>query len=328
MPSPECFSAEDRELLDRVREWPAQSVLAELSASVLRDISNTEGIEFATALLYHRVCETRRHADFIARLDAAVANPRRSASSTIHCAIVPAGGFAEDVSRATSGGLIPEVAAARGWRVEFVPIKSLGTLRENAQIIRDWFAHQAQGPLILISLSMGSSEVKLALSDPATADRFAKLVKGWINVCGLLNGTALVDMLLLTGEHDDIIREAFKPFKKYGGNFVDAAITLMRDMGHGDGQPLAIPLAVPQSVPIFNVIPFPLTRHLAYSHTRLQHGLLAPLGPNDGFGLLAEACLTPGLHYPVWGADHYMAPIRTDEKLSAGLLDVVEEMSI
>ena len=54
---------------------------------------------------------------------------------------------------------------------------------------------------------------------------------------------------------------------------------------------------------------------------RRNHRLLAPLGPNDGGGvLLADACRWPGALYPVWGADHFMRPPGGVEETVARVL--------
>ena len=66
---------------------------------------------------------------------------------------------------------------------------------------------------------------------------------------------------------------------------------------------------VPDWLTVIHVAGFPLERHLSGRLARRGFRRLAPLGPNDGAGIvLADLCRLPGLIYPVWGADHYLRP--------------------
>ena len=70
---------------------------------------------------------------------------------------------------------------------------------------------------------------------------------------------------------------------------------------------------MPPHLTVIRVVGFPLRRHLSHPWAPRGHARLAPLGPNDGGGLLlADAVAGPGLVYPVWGADHYLQPKTWD----------------
>ena len=144
----------------------------------------------------------------------------------------------------------------------------------------------------LVTLSKGAAEVKLALRDPGP---HRDALRAWVNVGGLPNGTPLVDqgyrdprswlvahLLLLSGR-------AQKGF--------------FYEMFHRTPL-LAGPVGVPPDVPTVSVVGFPLSWHLSGTIGR-RHAALAPLGPNDGFGLLLDA-MVPGAVYPVWGGSHYL----------------------
>jgi hypothetical protein len=65
------------------------------------------------------------------------------------------------------------------------------------------------------------------------------------------------------------------------------------------------PFVVPGGIEAISVVGAPLRCHVSrYVQRRFER--LAPLGPNDGTCLLAEAFLSPGVVYPVWGADHFI----------------------
>ena len=53
----------DTALLSRAAAWPSHRDLRELDAATLREVSRREGIDFATALVYDRVCRSADHCD-------------------------------------------------------------------------------------------------------------------------------------------------------------------------------------------------------------------------------------------------------------------------
>jgi hypothetical protein len=63
------------------------------------------------------------------------------------------------------------------------------------------------------------------------------------------------------------------------------------------------PLVLPDGLRVINIVACPLRWHLGRA-VASEHALLAPLGPNDGVTLCAQAEL-PGETFPLWGADHY-----------------------
>ena len=67
--------------------------------------------------------------------------------------------------------------------------------------------------------------------------------------------------------------------------------------------------AVPPTLHIVHVVGFPLERDLAHPWAPRAYKRLAPLGPNDGGGILLADCekLT-GTVCPLLGADHYLSP--------------------
>jgi hypothetical protein len=83
----------------------------------------------------------------------------------------------------------------------------------------------------------------------------------------------------------------------------------IQELAHGAGSALCRPLVVPPHIRVIHVVGFPLVEHLSNDWARRGHARLAPLGPNDGGGvLLSDFVDLPGSVYPVWGADHYLNP--------------------
>ena len=88
-------------------------------------------------------------------------------------------------------GRIPIAAARRhgarglGIDAEMIRTPSTGSVSENARAIREALAKEADGSVVLASLSKGGADVRMALEqDPA----LTRKVREWIKVCGILHG--------------------------------------------------------------------------------------------------------------------------------------------
>jgi hypothetical protein len=66
---------------------------------------------------------------------------------------------------------------------------------------------------------------------------------------------------------------------------------------------------LPAHLRLIHVLGFPLRHHVTHQWAGRGYERIAPLGPNDGGGiLLGDVPSWPGVVYPVWGADHYLKP--------------------
>jgi hypothetical protein len=257
-----------------------------------------EGVDAATTLLYRTVVESPRNAMFIERVralsrDAATSSPPLETTLVI----VPGAFYRENPKSGADGRIVREQAEHLGWATESIPIASLGSLDENARIIHDWLAERRKSRIVLVSLSKGGSDVKMALSLPGAEAAFAR-VEGWLNLCGILNGTPMVDWLL--SSHLLAVLNRF--YYRMRGQPLDFIGGLRR----GPGRPLSVRLCIPDHIRMINVVGFPLRRQLSNGLARRCHRRLTPYGPNDGCLILADVCALPGLIYPIWGADHYL----------------------
>jgi hypothetical protein len=174
-------------------------------------------------------------------------------------------------------------------------VRSFGSLRDNGRLICDWLAGCSETRIVLVSLSKGGADVKIALTQPGASEAFRNVV-AWVNLSGIVNGTPLAAWLLARPLRSLLIKLLFW----YRGHSFAVVRELDRDMGKT--------LRVPEHVKVIHVVGFPLRRHLSNGLMRRGHRRLAPLGPNDGGMLLADAVTLPGIVFPVWGADHYLRP--------------------
>ena len=282
------------------------------SPEVLREIARREGIDFATALLYDKVWHCDRNGPLIRAIDALQAGDQRErleARATV--AVAPGAFYQEFPHTGADGRLLLEQAERLGFRTAVIPSRSMGTLAENARIICDWLQRQSGEPLVLVSVSKGGSDIKTALSLPG-ADEAFQHVHGWINVCGILEGSPMVNWLL-----ESKVRQAFyrSLFWWRGYDF-----EVLRQLRHGPDGLLSFPLTLPEHLHAVHLIGFPLVEHLSNRLARKCHARLSPLGPNDGAVMLADLLPLPGQIYPVWGGDHYLRPSWQLRRLARALL--------
>ena len=261
--------------------------------ATLADITKQHGVDFATALFFDRVRRVPRNRAFAAALER-VDHPARSVRGRGKVLIVPALFYRRQPTRGGDGAVVRHVAERAGLDVEVAPVESGGSARRNATILCDVFSRRASEPTVIVSLSKGSADLRLAFERMAgTPDG----LRAWINVNGLLRGTPAIDRFLERWWRRWLLRMIIRR----GGGSPE----LPAEFTTAPSSPLHRAVSAPSGVLIINLLGFPLTAHLRTPLGRLRHRQMARFGPNDGLGLLRDAIIEPGLTYPVWGADHY-----------------------
>ena len=96
------------------------------------------------------------------------------------------------------------------------------------------------------------------------------------------------------------------------------------DLTHAPGSLLSAPAIAPPGLRVINVVACPLAEHVGPRIQR-RYRELAPLGPNDGSTLVADALVRPGFIYPVLGADHYFQTPQAPGLLRKLFLHLHEE---
>ncbi|HUS34526.1 MAG TPA: hypothetical protein VM680_04160 [Verrucomicrobiae bacterium] len=281
-----------------------------LSAEELRTVAVEKGIDFATTLLFERV--RSRHAEFIASID----DLRRRVGDLkfdrdVTVGIVPAAFYVEKPHAGADGHVIRAATGRVGIRSELIPIKSVGTLAENSEIIIEWLHERAGSRIVLVSLCKGAADLKVAFEAPDAERAFAN-VQAWINVCGTPYGSPIAEWMLATKFR---FFASWLYLKTTGRD-----IRFLREIVPSTTGPLSSPLKPPEHLRVINVVGFPLLEHLSNAFMRRSHRLIARHGPNDGGVLLAEACRAPGSIYPVWGADHYLRPDSVAQEIILAIL--------
>jgi hypothetical protein len=284
----------ERQLLEQARavlpaSQPTDARLAALAAE--------RGIDLATAALYHLVRSDPRRTPFYESVEQAEAPPPAEVPGVI---IMPGAFSAEHPLTGADGARVIELAAKLGMPAERVNVPSLAPMADNAAALVRLLASRRGRPTIVVSLSKGSADVRAAVERPDAAEALRD-VRAWVSLSGIVSGTPLVAWLRA------------RPLRCCGVRLLlrlrRQRFAVLDELRRGPGSPLGKPLVLPPGMRAIHVAGFPLERHLGDPWARRGHARLAPLGPNDGGGiLLADVARLPGDVYPVWGADHYLRP--------------------
>jgi hypothetical protein len=299
-------------LLQQAASWPHHTALESLTSEALTQITEREGIDFATALLFDRFQKDAQHARFIERIHSLRKKclPARSQGMDAKVVVIPGALYVERPDMGGDGRLVREIAETFGWKSDLIRLVSVGSVTENARRICDWLVQHAGEKIFLISLSKGSADLKMALTSPHAPDLFRNVV-AWINVCGPLDGSRMANWILESRIRTRLMR---LQYKLQGRDF-----RFVTDLRHGANSVLNFPLKLPPHLKMVSMVGFPLRQHLSTTFSRFCQRSLAKWGPNDGTILLSDLREWPGEIYPVWGTDHYFRP----EDLARNLITAV-----
>lgn len=203
--------------------------------------------------------------------------------------------------------------AEHGARVALAAVDENGTVEHNAALIaqevRALRAASATQSVVLVSASKGGPEAALALS-MLNGDPAADAVKAWINVGGLLGGTALAD-LGLSWPACWLVRLAVLPDGWREGSFDG-----IRSLTPARSVQRASALRWPAHVLVVSYVAVPLSGQLS-AMARDGYSRLRTQGPNDGLTLITDAIAPGGVTIAEFGADHYLRQPDIDRKTLA-----------
>jgi hypothetical protein len=139
-------------------------------------------LDSATTSLYRSVLESEPHHSFIEAVQRLMQDePEPTPRVQPRLVIVPAAFYQENPRSGADGHVVRAQAERLGWTVDSIPLVSDGSMAENARIITDWLGAQRDSQLVLVSLSKGGADIKLALSQPGAEQAFDR-VACWINL--------------------------------------------------------------------------------------------------------------------------------------------------
>jgi hypothetical protein len=210
--------------------------------------------------------------------------------------VAPASVYEELPEFGGDGRLIRSIAGHLGMETGVIPTPGLGRVTDGAILVRAAIERaEADGiPLLIVSLSKGGSDVRLALEQIGHAP---PALAGWVNVCGLIRGSHLFSQMstptTLRG------RMLLKQLSLIG-----MPRRSFEDLAASDVSPLHAPLRIPHGVRTISVVALPFS-HQPTSALRSRHARLARYGPNDGSVLALDAIAPNSLVYPARDTDHY-----------------------
>src|SRR5688572_1228045 len=150
MPHPTARLSEyERALLAQAAEWPGYVQHGELTVAAMQALARQEGLDFATALLFDRVCRLPEHTAFIGRLERFVDEVPRGGCLDETVVIVPGAFYNEFPHTGADGRLLREEAAKFGCESDLVPLPSFGRLAETAPLLCNWLDARPEEPVIL-----------------------------------------------------------------------------------------------------------------------------------------------------------------------------------
>lgn len=302
---------DERELLGRATEWPEYRSWPDLTGDVLRQVSRDDGIDFATAVLFDRLLRSQEHGSFIRQMNQLLQQQSEARFATdVLAAIVPGAFYLEHPETGADGQAVRDAAHEVACRTDLIPIASLGTPLGNGRTVSDWLRQRREEKVILVSLSKGGADVKMALAEPRAEEAFENVI-AWLNVSGIVNGSPVVTWGLARPLQRFLVRSLFW-IRGRDFRFVE-------DLRQTKG-PLDFELRTSQHMKTIHIVGFPLRRHLSSGRARRWHRRLSPLGPNDSVTMLYDVCRLPGLVLPVWGADHYLQSGWNVQQLVTALL--------
>jgi hypothetical protein len=285
----------------------------------LADIARSSSIDAAAKAFAAAVESLPRNREFRARFDAARAgNPAVPAAGAGYLFVFVPGwlyranpGSGADLARPRA------VLGALGLATHFAAIDENGTVEANGAALAAELERLASDgrPLVVVSTSKAGPETHLALDQLGRSAR-AGHVAAWVNIGGLLNGTARADYWMEWPQRW-VAAVAFA-FLGRGTHAIPSMTTVPRRARFPE-------LRVPRGVLVVNYIGAPLTADIR-PDVRADFEVIAPYGPNDGLTLLADAIVPQGITLAERGLDHYFAAPDLDRRIAALAAAVLGEL--
>ena len=263
------------------------------------------------AELFARVIDAvPRNREFRLRYERSLADPLSPERETSHELFLLVPGWRYRTEPATGADLaqVQRVLESRGFETRLVPIEENDTVEANAVTLAAEIERLAPDGrrLILVSTSKGGPETHLALDRLRRADG-AEHVAAWVNIGGLLHGTAIAD-------YWDAWPRSW--LAAIGFAFRGHHTRAIPSMATAASRARIAASQLPAHVLVVNYLAVPRERDLT-DWTRGNYAILAEHGPNDGLTLLADAIVPQGITVAELGFDHFFRTPDLDRRIAA-----------
>ncbi len=188
-----------------------------------------------------------------------------------------------------------------------IEVDENGSIETNAATIAEQIRRRRERRIILISASKGGPETALALRMLPPTER--QHVVAWVNVGGILRGTALADDALVAPKRwltGIVLRRRCQ-----------SVVSMTR------GAIMARAHRIPQPPLIVNYVGIPLSGDVS-PRAREGYCALRRDGPNDGLTLITDAIAPDSVTITTIGADHYFQLPDADRRTVALLATVLD----
>lgn len=251
-----------------------------------------------------------RNRAFRVRYERALADPLWPARVSSHelFLLVPGWRYRTDPATGADLARVRRVLESLGLETRLVPIEENDTVEANGLTLAAEIERLVpEGRrLILVSTSKGGPETYLALDRLRQAGR-AGHVAAWVNIGGLLHGTAIADYWD-TWPRSWLAAIGFA----FRGHHTRAIPT----MATAASRARIAASQLPPHVLVVSYLAVPRERDLT-DWTRGNYAILAEHGPNDGLTLLADAIVPQGITVAEVGFDHFFRTPDLDRRIAA-----------
>jgi hypothetical protein len=293
---------------------PVRKALARGDTAALREVlatrARTDSADAAALALAAALESEPRNREFRARLEDPATQDTDLAPARARYLFVMVPGWRYRVNRETGADLAqPRARLERlGFATVLVPLDENGAIDANARALAAEVARlRADGrALVLVSTSKGGPETHLALDILGRAGE-AGHVAAWVNIGGLLNGSAIADGWAAWP------RRWLAAFVLAFNGFDMAAIDSMTTAASRARFAGAV---LPDHVLVVNYLGVPLASEVS-PPARDGYAILVEGGPNDGLTLLADAIVPGGVTVVARGLDHFYAAPDLDDRIAA-----------
>jgi hypothetical protein len=199
------------------------------------------------------------------------------------------------------------LAAEMGLDAERIDTEENATVEQNARVIAEDLRHRAGSGrrYVVVSASKSGPEVALALAMLSPGE--AGQVAAWVNVAGVLGGSALADGAL-------VAPRCWAALALFGWR--RGGLDGMRSMSTSARRGALSALRIPEHVIVVNDVPLPLSGQVSRRARGGYEGMRS-LGPNDGLALTLDEIFPGAATLVELGLDHYMSAPDIDRRTVA-----------
>ncbi len=180
-----------------------------------------------------------------------------------------------------------------GFDVRFVEIEPTGTVESSALRIQQVLAAHSDRHIFIAGPSSAGPAIHLALSEA----KDTSMVKVWINLGGVLQGTPIVDYL-----DSGIAKPLFQAIVWWKGWNLEG----FRSLKTGISRTRFAQARLPAHILVINYLGLSLSVDVS-DFAWYQYRMMRSLGPNDGLTFLPDALIPSGFTILAPRSDHFFA---------------------